>query len=148
MNWIEENGKVYCINDYNTLFEKINKIQIITPGSSKYELALTTDVIRKIRERFNNILESDNSCSLIFFGYGFNDEHFNTVFLEKAKCSNILIISKDVKEEIQELALNNDNITIIFKDSDDNNQIIYKNTKHQTRKAFWDLDEFCNLFLA
>ena len=56
INWVYENGKEYLTNNYNVLKEKLDCIEIVTPGSSKYEISLTNNTFRYMREEFNELL--------------------------------------------------------------------------------------------
>lgn len=91
INWINENGKEYLTNNYKELREKVDCIEIITPGSSKYREGLVNNTFRCMREEFNDLLNPADDYSLLFYGYGFHDDHFDTALFDsfQKKCSYI-----------------------------------------------------------
>jgi len=147
VNWIKHERQIFGTNDNRRLFNSIGDIQIVTPGASKYEAGLTNDVFRSVRERFNDILSSSSNYSFLIYGYGFNDEHFNSVIMGKIKTVKTLIISRTLKKEIIDLALGNRNITAIFS-IDDQNKIIHKCDEFTIYENLWDMDVFSSQILA
>lgn len=65
VNWINEKGKEYQINDYNLLKQKKKHIDIITPGSYKYKYGMVNSVFRVHREIFNDLI-SDSKKKLFY----------------------------------------------------------------------------------
>ena len=146
INWVYENNEEYLTNNYNVLKEKTDCIEIVTPGSSIYEISLTNNTFRTMREDFNELLDMERQNSLLFYGYGFNDAHFDTVFLDSFQ-RNVLIMAKDVKPEILEKALERKNITVFFHE-EDHDYMIYKSQKYRCEMALWDIDQFADVFLG
>lgn len=146
INWICENGNEYLTNDYNILKEKADCIEIVTPGSSKYEVSLTNKMFRIMREDFNELLEKESQNALLFFGYGFNDIHFDAVFLDSFQ-RNVLVLAKDVKAEILGKALERKNITVFYHEKD-HDFMIYKSKKYCCDRPLWDIDQFADVFLG
>lgn len=146
INWICENNKEYLTNNYNVLKEKTNCIEIVTPGSSKYEISLTNNTFRTMREDFNELLDMERQNSLLFYGYGFNDAHFDTVFLDSFQ-RNVLIIAKEVKPEILEKALERKNITVFYCE-ENKDYMIYKSKKYRCELSLWNIDQFADVFLG
>lgn len=47
---------------------------------------MTHDVFRSHREAFNEVISSEKeNYSIFIYGYGFNDAHFDAIFLETSK---------------------------------------------------------------
>ncbi len=147
LNWLAKEGNEYLTNDYDKLKQNIEHIEIITPGSSKYEVGMLNNTFRIMREDFNELIsDSATSFSLLIYGYGFNDSHFNTVLFQNDE-RNVLILSKDIKEDVIEKILGNPNM-IAFYQSDDINYMIYKKEKYVIDKALWDINIFAEIFVG
>ncbi len=146
INWINEKGHEYLTNDAEVLKKKTKYIEIVTPGSSKYKAGLINSTFRNMREDFNALLNPGDSYSLLFFGYGFNDDHFDTALFDSFQ-KNVLIISRDVKSEIVDKALKNKNITIFYHENN-KDCMIYKAKKYVTDMALWDIEQFADVFLG
>lgn len=146
LNWINKDGRVYLTNNYRVLKNNIENIEIVTPGTTKYEVGLTNNMFRCMREEFNQLLRSDGNYSLLIYGYGFNDDHFDTAIFDSFQ-KNVLIISRDVKAEIKDRAMNAKNITIFYHE-DDKEFMIYKAKKYQIDLPLWDIDQFAEVFIG
>lgn len=146
INWINEDGSEYLTNDYGVLRKKAKYIEIVTPGSSKYKEGLTNNTFRCMREEFNELLNPEESYSLLVYGYGFNDDHFDTALFDSFQ-KNVLILSRDVKEEILNKALERKNITVFYHEKD-KEYMIYKSRKYLIDLPVWDINQFANLFLG
>ncbi len=147
INWISNGNGEILINDFDYLSKHSEDIEIIAPGSSKYEAGMTNNTFRIMREDFNELIsEMNKPYSLLIYGYGFNDTHFNTVLFQNTK-KNVLILSKDIKEEVLEKAKNNHMVTALFhKDSTD--FMIYKGEQIEIDKSLWNMDVFADVFLG
>lgn len=99
-----------------------------------------------MREEFNELLNSEENYSLLVFGYGFNDDHFDTALFDSFQ-KNVLILSRDVKEGILNKALNRKNITIFYHE-EDKEYMIYKSKKYVIDLPVWDINQFADLFLG
>ncbi len=146
LNWIRENNNVYLTNNYRVLKEKAEFIDIVTPGGTKYKAGLTNNTFRCMREEFNELLRSEEKYSLLIYGYGFNDDHFDTALFDSFQ-KNVLIISRDVKEEIITKALTGKNITVFYHESD-KDYMIYKAKKYQIDLPLWDIGYFADIFIG
>ncbi len=146
INWINEDGNEYLTNDYEVLKEKAEFIEIVTPGNSKYKASMTNNTFRCMREEFNELLNPEENYSLLIFGYGFNDDHFDTALFESFQ-KNVLILSRDVKQEIINKALERKNITIFYHEGD-KEYMIYKSQKYIIELPVWDIEQFAELFLG
>lgn len=146
INWINENGIEYLTNDYEILKEKAEYIDIVTPGSSKYKVGLTNNTFRCMREEFNELLNPEDNYSLLIYGYGFNDDHFDTALFDSFQ-KNVLILSRDVKQEIIHRALDRKNITVFYHE-DDKEYMIYKSKKYWIDLPVWDINQFTDLFIG
>lgn len=146
INWISENGKEYLTNDYEILKEKAEYIEIVTPGSSKYKVGMTNNTFRHMREEFNELLNPRDNYSLLIYGYGFNDDHFDTALFDSFQ-KNVLILSRDVKPNIIDKALDRKNITVFYHEGD-NEYMIYKSKKYLIDLPVWDINKFADLFIG
>ena len=146
INWINEAGNEYLTNDYDVLKGKAEYIDIVTPGSSKYKAGMTNNTFRCMREEFHALLDSDDNYSLLIYGYGFNDDHFDTVLFDNFQ-RNVLILSRDVKQEIKNKALERKNITIFYHE-DDKDYMIYKSCKYIIDAPLWNIDQFADVFIG
>ena len=146
INWINEDGNEYLTNDYEILKNKAEYIEIVTPGSSKYKVGLTNNTFRRMREEFNELLNPEDNYSLLIYGYGFNDDHFDTALFDSFQ-KNVLILSREVKQEIVDKALERKNITVFYHE-DDKEYMIYKSRKYTIDLPVWDIDQFADLFIG
>lgn len=152
VNWIRKNGKKYQINDYNFLKNNKQYIDIIAPGNMKYKSSLTNDVFRCHREIFNELItDSENNYSIFIYGYGFNDQHFNTVFENTQK--DIIVLTKTIKKSFLDRAMKNENWTLFYKyvdkeSTEEGNYMIYKRKKYSINKELWDINAFSEIFLG
>ena len=146
MKLANENGNEYLTNDYGVLQQKIEFIEIVTPGSSKYREGLTNNTFRCMREEFNELLNPEDNYSLLMYGYGFNDDHFDTALFDSFQ-KNVLILARDVKIEIINKAMERKNITVFFHE-DDKECMIYKSKKYIIDIPLWNIDRFADTFLG
>lgn len=146
INWVNENENEYLTNDYFELSQKIKYIEIVTPGSSKYRESMTNNTFRCMREEFNDLLISSGNYSLLFYGYGFNDDHFDTALMDSFQ-KNVLILAKDVKKEIIDKALKRKNITVFYQENGEE-YMIYKAKKYIIDLPLWDINKFANVFFG
>ncbi len=146
INWINENGNEYLTNDYSELSKKTEYIEIVTPGSSKYRESMTNNTFRCMREEFNDLLTSLGNYSLLFYGYGFNDDHFNTALMDSFE-KNVLIMARDVKKEILDTASKSKNITVFYQENGEE-YMIYKAKKYIIDLSLWDINEFADVFFG
>ncbi|MBR1692780.1 MAG: SIR2 family protein [Lachnospiraceae bacterium] len=146
INWISKNGKEYQTNNYNVLSKNAEYIEIVTPGSSKYREGMINNTFRCMREEFNDLLNPEEQYSLLFYGYGFNDDHFDTALFDSFQ-KNVLILAKDVKEEVKNKALTRKNITIFYHENG-KDYMIYNSKKYSIDLPLWDIDQFADIFIA
>jgi len=157
INWINNDGNVIQTNDYTYLKSKTDNIEIITPGSMKYQYGLTHELFRIHRETFNELI-SDNSTnfSIFIYGYGFNDRHFDTVFENTTK--DVIVLTMDIKQEIVKKAEANHNWTLFYKRiigeeckeecKQEISYMVYKGKKYSINQNLWDMDVFADTFLG
>ena len=146
INWVNENENEYLTNDYFELSQKIKYIEIVTPGSSKYRESMINNTFRCMREEFNDLLNPSGNYSLLFYGYGFNDDHFDTALFDSFQ-KNVLILSRDVKLEILNKALERKNITVFYHENGEE-YMIYKAKKYMIDLSLWDIDKFADIFFG
>ena len=147
INWIERNGDEYLINDYELLSKYSDNIEIIAPGNSKYKEGMLNNTFRTMREDFYELI-SDNAkpYSLFIYGYGFNDSHFNTVLFQN-KYKKVLILSKEIRDDVIDRATKNKNVTAFYQ-HDDKEYMIYKGENIEIDKSLWNIDVFADVFLG
>lgn len=146
INWINEGGNDYLTNDYRILNEKSEFIDIVTPGSSKYRESLTNKTFNYMREEFNELLSSEENYSLLIYGYGFNDKHFDISLIDSFE-KNVLILAREVKQEIINEAIKRRNITVFYHEGD-KEYMIYKTKKYIIDLPLWDIEHFADIFLG
>lgn len=146
INWVNENRNEYLTNDYFELSQKIKYIEIVTPGSSKYRESMINNTFRCMREEFNDLLNPSGNYSLLFYGYGFNDDHFNTALMDSFE-KNVLIMARDVKKEIIDTASKSKNITVFYQENGEE-YMIYKAKKYIIDLSLWDINEFADVFFG
>lgn len=147
INLVNINGNIIESNDNVFLENNIDNIQIITPGISKYETGMTNTTFSKPREAFDTLLLNNNNYSILTFGYGFNDSHFNSTVFDALKnnAKAIIVISYTVPKEIIENALTNPKY-IIFCIENEINIMIYKQRKYTIDRNLGDINEFSSIF--
>lgn len=146
INWINEDGNEYLTNDFKVLSEKGEYIEIVTPGGSKYREGLVNNTFRCMREEFNELLNPEDQYSLFIYGYGFNDDHFDTALFDSFQ-KNVLILSRSVKPDIIKKALEKKNITVFYHEGNEE-CMIYKSQKYTIDLPIWDIDQFADIFLG
>lgn len=147
INWIKRDDGEYQCNDYQFLKDNKQRIDIVAPGRSKYEAGMINDIFRCHREIFNEIIsDSKKDFSIFIYGYGFNDQHFNSVFEDTEK--NVIVLTKEIKYQFIEKALKHDNWTLFYQDSNDENKnyMIYRQKKYILNEKLWDLSIFSKYF--
>lgn len=153
VNWIKKCDKEYQINDYNLLKGNKQNIDIVAPGRSKYEVGMVNDIFRCHREIFNELIsDSRKDFSIFIYGYGFNDQHFNTVFENTEK--DVIVLTRTIKQSFVNKALQHENWTLFYHNADDEidgadkDYMIYKCKKYIIDQPLWDMDMFADTFLG
>ena len=152
INWINRGAITYQTNDYCYLEKNSNCIEIIAPGSMKFQYGMTHNLLREHREIFNSVFTDNKSSHAIFiYGYGFNDEQFDTVFENTNK--DVIVLTMDIKEEVIKRAVSNKNWTLFYKNVIGKKQnttnlsfMVYKGKKYKIDESLWDLEKFVELF--
>lgn len=99
-----------------------------------------------MREEFNELLNPEDNYSLLIYGYGFNDDHFDTALFDSFQ-KNVLILSRDVKQEIINKALERKNVTVFYHEKG-KEYMVYKSKKYMIDLPIWDIDQFADLFIG
>lgn len=156
VNWIKMNEKEYQVNDYKLLKQNKEYIDIITPGGMKYKTGMINSIFRSHREIFNELItDSKKSFSIFIYGYGFNDQHFNTVFEDTQK--DVLVLTRTIKKSFLEKAMKNENWTLFYKyeesegegeEKEVENYMVYKGEKYNIDKELWDINVFSDTFIG
>lgn len=155
INWIKKDNKEYQINDYNLLKSNKHNIDIITPGGMKYKFSMINSIFRCHREIFNEIItDSKKNYSIFIYGYGFNDQHFNSVFEDTSK--DVIVLTRTVKNSFLDRAIKNENWTLFYKYQENDNDkfneqtsyMVYKGKKYSINIDLWDINVFSEIFLG
>lgn len=153
INWIKKDDEEFQSNDYQFLKKNKKNIDIVAPGRSKYEAGMINDIFRCHREMFNELIsDSKKDFSIFIYGYGFNDQHFNTVFENTKK--NVIVLTREIKHSFVNKALEHKNWTLFFHNVDDEidepnkDYMIYKGRKYQINKPLWNMEIFADTFLG
>lgn len=152
INWIRHGINVIQSNDWSYLKKESKNIEIITPGSMKYQRGLTHELFRIHREIFNELItDNKNKFSIFIYGYGFNDQHFDTVFENTTK--DVIVLTMSIKKEIVEKALKNRNWTLFYKHTNQekpgkDSYMIYNQKLYKINRDLWDINEFSKIFIG
>lgn len=153
VNWIKKDKKKYQINDYKFLKNSKQNIDIIAPGSMKYKSGMINDIFRCHREIFNELVtDPKKNFSIFIYGYGFNDQHFNTVFEDTQK--DVVVLTRTIKKSFFNRAMENENWTLFYKyedrdgNAEEGSYMVYKCKKYSIDKDLWDIDIFSEIFLG
>ena len=153
VNWIKKNDREYQINDYNLLKRNSQYIDIIAPGSMKYKLGMVNDIFRYHREIFNELItDSKKNYSIFIYGYGFNDQHFNSVFKDTQK--DVVVLTRTIKQPFLKRAMEKENWTLFYKCEDkedsaeEGSYMVYKGRRYPINRELWDIDVFSETFLG
>lgn len=152
INWIRHGSNVIQSNDYSYLKKESKNIEIITPGSMKYHRGLTHELFRIHREIFNELItDNKNKFSIFIYGYGFNDQHFDTVFENTTK--DVIVLTMSIKKEIIDKAMNNRNWTLFYKHINQekpgqDSYMVYKQKLYKIDRDLWDINEFSKIFIG
>mgnify|MGYP000921394990 FL=1 len=90
--------------------------------------------------------------SIFIYGYGFNDQHFNTVFEDTQK--DVVVLTRTIKKSFLDRAMKNENWTLFYKyeDKEENakegNYMVYKGKKYNINKELWNINVFSETFLG
>lgn len=151
INWVKHGRNVIQSNDYCFLREESKNIEIITPGSMKYQRGLTHELFRIHREIFNELItDNKNKFSIFIYGYGFNDQHFDTVFENTTK--DVIVLTMSIKKEIIDKAMNNRNWTLFYKHTNQEKMgqysyMVYNQKLYKIDRDLWDINEFSKFFI-
>ncbi|HEM3643001.1 TPA: SIR2 family protein [Streptococcus suis] len=154
INWINRDGYTYQTNDHTYLEMNSNCIEVVAPGSMKFQYGMTHDLLRQHREIFNSVYtDSMSNHSIFIYGYGFNDQQFDTVFENTKK--DVIVLSMEIKKDIIDRALTNTNWTIFYKQikedkevDDDYSFMVYKGKQYKLNSQLWNLDDFVKVFIG
>ncbi|WP_037589736.1 MULTISPECIES: hypothetical protein [Bacteria] len=110
-------------------------------------------IFRCHREIFNELItDSKKNFSIFIYGYGFNDQHFNTVFEDTQK--DVVVLTRTIKKSFLDRAMKNENWTLFYKyedkeeNTEEGNYMVYKGKKYNINKELWDINVFSETFLG
>ncbi|OPG16959.1 SIR2 family protein [Ferroacidibacillus organovorans] len=115
---------------------------IITPGSTKYEASLTDSVMNRHRELANQcILRAE---SVLVIGYGFNDDHLQTVLYDRIKDGmECLVLTKVLSEQGRQWIKSFPNMIALEQGENDSTTRWYARGSYgEWDGRFWSLDYF------
>lgn len=121
----------------------------------KYKFSMINSIFRCHREIFNEIItDSKKNYSIFIYGYGFNDQHFNSVFEDTSK--DVIVLTRTVKNSFLDRAIKNENWTLFYKYQENkkvkfNEQtsyMVYKGIKYSINRDLWDINVFSEIFLG
>lgn len=140
LNWKKINDEVY-----NSKFDiKDSQRLIITPGITKYHKSLTEKIMNDHREQANVVIRDCESILII--GYGFNDDHLQTVLENKLKQgAPCLILSKELTDNALQLIEKNKNIIALQEKSKDFSELYIDHKKIEVDDSIWSLNNFNKL---
>ena len=97
-------------------------------------------------------LAKNQNFSIFIYGYGFNDQHFNTVFEDTQK--DVVVLTRTIKKSFLNRAIKNENWTLFYKyeekesGTEEESYMVYKGKKYNINKELWDINVFSETFLG
>ena len=135
LDWYTYNGR-----HYRSDLAMPGARRIVAPGNNKYKLGYETPFDLQ-RERANKAI--DEAGSLIFTGYGFNDEHLQTHMRERSASLPSVVLSMELTTNAREyLRSNPEAIGIEAGPTGDDCVVIQGDKQTQLDTPLWDLDRF------
>ena len=114
---------------------------IVTPGLSKYESSLIEPVLNHHREKANDRLRKAGAVMVI--GYGFNDDHLQTVLMERlSDGTECLILTRTLSETALAAVSSCPQIFALEQDDNGETKWHYNGTSGNTSLQLWDLEVF------
>jgi hypothetical protein len=137
LKWQRNGNKTFQANNIMTGSERV----IITPGSTKFEVSLTDYVMNAHRELANECLNSTES--VIIVGYGFNDNHLQTVLTERLKSGlNCLILTHGLTPNAKKLIHECKQIIALEAFSELKTKWYFNGLEGVWEEPLWDLGHF------
>jgi hypothetical protein len=120
---------------------------IVTPGNEKYR-ETHSDPFRTVMSTADSALRS--APAYLCIGYGFNDDHIQQLVIDENRRNNkpVVIVTKDVTDNIRRLFLEQDNSNFICISSvTDGSHVHYsKNEQEEFAEKYWQPKSFYNLW--
>lgn len=143
-------GSITWLKTPAGVIESLNDVSdasraVVVPGPSKYQDALVSPVFDAMRTEMNRLIAT--APAMFCIGFGFNDEHLQTVLKERvAKRMPMVIVTRDTTDNINDVLAANPHVIAFFKDGDGclcrwNGQTYLSNL------PLWQLDDFLKTFL-
>lgn len=143
-------GSITWLKTPTGVIESLNDVSnasraVVVPGPSKYQDALVSPMFDAMRTEMNRVIAK--APAMFCIGFGFNDEHLQTVLKERiAKRMPMVIITRDPTDSINDVLAVNPHVIAFFKDGD--SCICHWNgDKYPFSLPLWQLDDFLKTFL-
>jgi len=138
LGWKEDNDGKFC--DCEHELPGCNPT-IITPGTSKYEKVSTNFIFDAHRTR---AMESISQAkSLIFIGYGFNDDHLQTTALHKiAQGIPVLVLTKTLSDKALKIVNEHPRIMAVSDNNDGRTKVVTDGNEYILHGDFWSINSF------
>lgn len=133
-------GVVESLNDVSNASRAV-----VVPGPSKYQDALVSSVFDAMRTEMNRLIAT--APAMFCIGFGFNDEHLQTVLKERvAKHMPMVIVTRDTTDNINAVLAANPHVIAFFKDGD-GCICRWNGRTYPSNLPLWQLDDFLKTFL-
>lgn len=119
--------------------------EIVTPGSDKYEILLTTDTYRNILSKSDEIINSAK-CYLCI-GYGFNDSQIQQNILRNITFGKpIVVVTKELSDTALALITNKAQKYVVLIEAPSNQTRVIINKKDfNIEGEYWKLENFLEI---
>ncbi|MTI73904.1 MAG: hypothetical protein FH747_09650 [Stenotrophomonas sp.] len=141
ITWLKTpTGVVESLNDVGNASRAI-----VVPGPSKYQDALVSPVFDAMRTEMNRLIAT--APAMFCMGFGFNDEHLQTVLKERiAKRMPAIIVTRDPTPNIEQLLGEHPHVIAVFKDGE-GAVFRWNGNAFQCPEPLWQLDDFLKKFV-
>jgi hypothetical protein len=134
------NGPVEVLNDFSEAVRAI-----VVPGPSKYQDALVNTLFDSMRTEMNTVL--GGATALFCIGFGFNDDHLQSVIKARLEAHMpLILLTKSPTESIEKLLHLHTHAIAIFKE-DEGAKCFWNGQVYVSEIPLWQLDDFLKFFL-
>lgn len=137
LDWFQSERGEVALGDSSAGLPRI----MVTPGSTKYRASVTIPVLNRHREAGNAALK--RADALMFYGYGFNDKHLESILDERLrKRAPALIIAKSLSPGAHAVAKKHPHVWAFQSAGEDATCCLHEGKEFVIGGRLWDLDKF------
>lgn len=143
-------GSITWIKTPEGIVESLNDVSdasraVVVPGPSKYQDALVSPVFDAMRTEMNRLIAA--APAMFCIGFGFNDEHLQTVLKERvSRHMPMVIVTRGPTDNINAVLAANPHVIAFFKDGD-GCTCRWGGHTYSSNLPLWQLDDFLKTFL-